>query len=171
MELVLIQLLMHFVGYPLYTYSVVLFTVLLGAGLGSLASDRLEITPDAANWWWPFVGVLLTGAVFLLAYAPVTDALLAMPIGARLVAAAVMVFPISFFMGMPFPLGVLAVQDLSRAAVAWGWGMNGLFTVVGGLGSVLVSVNYGFRAALIVGLVIYAIAGLSFASMRRQRPA
>ena len=168
-ELVLIQLLMHFIGYPLYTYSAVLFTVLLGAGLGSLASARLEITPDAIRWWWPFAGVVLAGTVFLLTHGPVTGAFLAMPIGARLVAAAIMVFPISFFMGMPFPLGVLAVQDLSRAAVAWGWGMNGLFTVIGGLGSVVVSVNYGFRAALIIGLMIYVIAGLSFAWMRRQR--
>ncbi len=168
-ELVLIQLLMHFVGYPLYTYSVVLFTVLLGAGLGSLASDRLRITPAAANWWWPYAGVLLAGTMFLLVHGPVTGALLALPLGARLVAAVILVFPIAFFMGMPFPLGVLAVQDLSRAAVAWGWGMNGLFTVIGGLGSVVVSVNYGFRAALIVGLMIYAIAWLSFARMRRQR--
>ena len=170
-ELVLIQLLMHFVGYPLYTYSVVLFTVLLGAGLGSLASHGLRITPDASIWWWPYAGVLAAGTVFLLTHGPVTDALLSAPLGTRLVATAIMVFPISFFMGMPFPLGVLAVQDLSRAAVAWGWGMNGLFTVIGGLGSVVVSLNYGFRAALIVGLVIYGVAWLSFAGMRRQRPA
>ncbi len=170
-ELVLIQLLMHFVGYPLYTYSLVLFTVLLGAGLGSLASDRLGITPASANWWWPYAGVLLAGAAFLLVHGPVTGALLSLPLAARLAAAATMVFPVAFFMGMPFPLGVLAVRDLSRAAVAWGWGMNGLFTVIGGLASVIVSVNYGFRAALIVGLVIYALAWLSFAGMRRQRPA
>ncbi len=169
-ELVLIQLLMHFVGYPLYTYSLVLFTVLLGAGLGSLASDRLRITPDSSSWWWPYAGVLLAGIVFLIAHGPVTGALLATPLAVRLIAAAALVFPVAFFMGMPFPLGVLAVQDLSRAAVAWGWGMNGLFTVIGGLASVVVSVNYGFRAALIVGLMIYALAWLSFAGMRRQRP-
>ena len=161
---------MHFVGYPLYTYSVVLFTVLFGAGLGSLASDRLGITPAAANWWWPYAGVLFAGSMFLLVYDPVTGALLALPLGARLLAAVILVFPLAFFMGMPFPLGVLAVQDLSRAAVAWGWGMNGLFTVIGGLGSVVISVNYGFRAALIAGLMIYAIAWLSFAGMRRQTP-
>ena len=49
LELTFIQKLWKFIGYPLYTYSVVLFTLLLAAGLGSLSSPRLRVLP-AGRW-------------------------------------------------------------------------------------------------------------------------
>ena len=167
-ELVLIQMLMHFVGYPLYTYSVVLFTVLLAAGLGSLVSGRLGIGPGSRRWWWPFAGILCMGGLFLLAHGSLIFALMALPTMGRVVTSAALVFPLAFFMGMPFPLGILAVQQHSRAAVAWAWGMNGLFTVIGGLASVLLSLYLGFRFGLVLALATYGLAWLSFAVVRRH---
>ena len=148
-----------------------LFTVLLAAGLGSLASERLAIRPESARWWWPFAGVLATGTLFLLTHSTVTAGLLGLPSAARMAITAVYIFPVAFFMGMPFPLGILSVERLSRAAVAWAWGMNGLFTVIGGLASILISLFLGFRVALFAGLFIYLIAGLLFLSMRGKAAA
>ena len=53
-ELVLIQIFMRLVGYPLYTYSAVIFTMLLAAGLGSLtsigwASPRIGAGPSRSS--------------------------------------------------------------------------------------------------------------------------
>jgi hypothetical protein len=57
-ELVFIQIFMKLIGYPVYTYALVLFTLLLGAGIGSVASRSLGISP-AARWSWPFVGIIV----------------------------------------------------------------------------------------------------------------
>jgi hypothetical protein len=65
-----------------------------------------------------------------------------------------------------FPIGVLAIVDKPRGAVAWAGGMNGLFTVVGGLGSVLLSLFFGFNAAVYTALSLHALALLIFRPMR-----
>ena len=49
-------------------------------------------------------------------------------------------------------------------AVAWAWGLNGLFTVIGSLGSVLLGLAIGFQATILVAMAIYAAAFIAFAS-------
>ena len=157
LELTFIQKFWKFIGYPLYTYSVILFTLLLAAGLGSLSSPRLRVAP-AERWALPFVGTLAYGFFFLVVHDWLFDAALGLPVGWRMLMAGGCVFPIGFFMGMAFPLGILCVEGRSRGAVAWAWGMNGLFTVIGGLASVLLSVYVGFTVTELVALGIYALA-------------
>ena len=157
LELTFIQKLWKFIGYPLYTYAIVLFTLLLAAGLGSLSSPRLRVLP-AGRWHLPFVGTLACGAFFLVTHGWLFDAALGLPVSLRMLIAGLYLFPIGFFMGMAFPLGVLCVEQRSRGAVAWAWGMNGLFTVIGGLASVLLSLFLGFTVTELIALGIYGIA-------------
>jgi hypothetical protein len=77
-----------------------------------------------------------------------------------------LIFPLGFFLGMPLPLGILAIADQPRGAVAWAWGLNGLFTVIGGLASVVLGITLGFQATLIVALALYALAFLSLGKLR-----
>jgi hypothetical protein len=77
-----------------------------------------------------------------------------------------MIFPLGFFLGMPFPLGILAIEHQPRGAIAWAWGMNGVFTVAGGLGSMIISLMRGFDFAIGVALVLYAGAMLAFVPLR-----
>lgn len=165
-ELVFIQVFMKLVGFPLYTYSVVLCTMLLAAGVGSLLAGYWDISP-ARRGWVPFAGTLAYGAVLLAVYPAVFELFLASPTPVRIAVAAAMILPIGLFMGMPFPLGVLAVERQPAGAVAWAWAMNGLFTVIGGVVSTLLGIYIGFRAALVMGLLIYAVAWVLFVVMRR----
>ena len=164
LELTFIQALWKFIGYPLYTYAVVLFTLLLAAGLGSLSSPGLRVVP-AGRWPLPFVGTLACGAFFLVTHEWLFDAALGLPVSLRMLTAGLYLFPIGFFMGMAFPLGVLCVEQRSRGAVAWAWGMNGLFTVIGGLASVLLSIFLGFTVTELIALSIYGIALLALSRL------
>jgi spermidine synthase len=168
-ELVFIQKFMHLIGSPLYTYSTVIFTLLLGAGLGSAASEKLGIGART-RWAIPFIAVIALGLAILLIYPSAANFALALPLGARALVAAVMIFPLGFFLGMPFPLGILAISNQPRGAIAWAWGMNGLFTVVGGLASVIISLLRGFDFAIGVALCLYAAALLAFVAMRDRVP-
>ena len=78
-EFVFIQVFMHLIGSPLYTYSTVLFTMLFGAGLGSITSGRWKITPDS-RWFIPFVGIFSAIAFMLVMYPNIRDIFLAMPL-------------------------------------------------------------------------------------------
>jgi hypothetical protein len=102
-ELVLIQIFMKLIGFPLYTFSVVILTLLVSAGLGSLASKPMGISPSR-RWLWPFSGVVLYGIVFLLIYPGLFDVFLSLDLLVRCILAGVLIFPLGFFLGMPFPL-------------------------------------------------------------------
>jgi hypothetical protein len=93
---------------------------------------------------------------------------LELPTLGRILAAAAMMFPVAFFLGMPFPLGILAIANKPRPVVAWAWGMNGLFTVVGGFLSMLISMALGFNVAITFALGLYALA---FAVFKRLQGA
>ncbi len=95
-ELTFIQIFMKLVGYPLYTYSTVVFALLLAAGVGSLASARLNIAPGK-NWKLPFIGVLVCSTLILLCYQSWFDLFLQTPIIIRILAAMVLIFPVGFF--------------------------------------------------------------------------
>jgi hypothetical protein len=165
LELVFIQKFMHIIGSPLYTYSTVLFTVLFSAGIGSAASAHLGIEPTR-RWAVPFIAILLIGLALVTLYPKLAELALALPLAGRILVSGLMMFPLGFFLGMPFPLGILSIARQPRGAIAWAWGMNGLFTVVGGFLSVVVSTLLGFNFAILLALAIYAIAFAVFPRLR-----
>ena len=60
----------------------------------------------------------------------------------------------------------LTLPSARAGAVAWAWGMNGLFTVVGGLLSMLLSLRYGFNFALSFALCLYGVAFIVYRPLR-----
>jgi hypothetical protein len=165
-ELVFIQKFSHLIGSPLYTYSTVIFTMLFAAGIGSASSERLGIGPRH-RWATPFIGILVFGTALALLYPTLSHLALALPLAGRVLASGAMIFPLGFFLGMPFPLGILAIANHPRGAIAWAWGMNGLFTVAGGFISILISMGYGFNFAIGVALGLYAAAFVVFRRLYR----
>jgi hypothetical protein len=168
-ELVFIQIFMKLVGYPVYTYVLVLVTLLLGAGLGSAASRPLGVSP-AARWSWPFLGILACCTTIAFTYPLLFDYFLASSDPVRMAVAAIMILPLGFFLGMPFPLGILIAERHSTGAVAWAWALNGLFTVIGSLGSVLLGMAVGFQITIMTAAAIYACAFVAFARLRLTIP-
>src|SRR5581483_10969515 len=165
LKLVFIQKFMQLIGSPLDTYSTVIFTMLLGAGIGSAASERLGINSHK-RWVFPFIAIIAVGLALVLLYPILAKMGLALPLGGRVAVAALMIFPLGFFLGMPFPLGILAIERQPRGAIAWAWGMNGLFTVIGGLASVFASLEWGFNITTILALALYGGALAVFKKMR-----
>jgi spermidine synthase len=164
-EFVFIQIFMKLIGSPLYTSSIVIFMLLFSAGIGSFTTRKLNITP-VNRWQLPFLGVLVMVLLLLLVYPYVFNFFLASPLLIRILVACVLIFPLGFFLGMPFPLGILTLEHLPRGAVAWAWGMNGLFTVIGGLAGVVLSITWGFQVTLLIASFQYVLALLAFARIR-----
>jgi spermidine synthase len=164
-ELVFIQLFMRLIGFPLYTYSTVVFAILLSAGIGSFASEKMGITAFR-RWWIPFAGVLVTAAALIAAKTFVFDWFLTYPVLIRSLVAAILIFPLGFFLGMCFPLGVLGLRGRPNGAIAWAWAMNGLFTVVGGFISIIYSLYFGFQGALFIAMALYVLAWVMYPRLR-----
>jgi len=167
LELVFIQKFTHVIGSPLYTYSTVLFSMLSSAGIGSGVSERLGISPRQ-RWQLPFAAIIVLGTALMVLYPQLAHLALALPLAGRVTVVAAMIFPIGFFLGMPFPLGVLAIVNHPPGAISWAWGMNGLFTVCGGFFTILLSIGYGFDCTIIVALALYAVAWGAYSRLLRD---
>lgn len=170
-EYVVIQVFLRFVGFPIHALATALSALLLSAGLGSLASPRLGVSPRGRHGL-AFAGILILGTLFMLGHTHFLSPFASLPLAGRMAVAAALVFPLGFFMGMPMPLGIAAIADRPPGAVAWGWALNGLFTVLGMVGGVALSVGWGFTVTMGVGLAIYGVAWVAFnLLMRASSPA
>jgi hypothetical protein len=165
-EILFIQMFMKFIGYPLYTVATVITVMLIGAGLGSMHSRRI-VGVDASRWPLAFVGIVATGLAIWATFGRAAAEVMTAPTPIRIAAAAAMILPVAFFMGMPFPLGILELRGKPRGAVAWAWSMNGLCSTIGSVATVLLSLWIGFRATELVVLGVYAVAGVMFDALRR----
>ena len=139
---------------------------LFAAGLGSLLSENFRLL-EKQRWWIPFVGIVISALLLLFYQQVLFDEFLQYPTLARIAIAIGMIFPLAFFLGMPFPLGILAVQFKPEGTVAWAWAFNGLFTVVGGIFCAIFSVYFGFRSTMVVAVCIYLLALLMYRSLYR----
>src|SRR6185312_15800538 len=122
------QRLMVLLGKPTYALSVVLFTLLVGSGTGSLLFPRLvdkgTLTPRSA------LGITIGVLAFVGLLTPtIIHALVAASTPVRIGAAAGMLLPMGFVMGLPFPLGLRGAAKRS-GLVPWLWGVNGAASVL-----------------------------------------
>jgi hypothetical protein len=74
-----------------------------------------------------------------------------------------LVFPLGFFMGMPFPKGALRVGEL----IDWGFAVNGVASVLGATAVVVAGFTFGFNAALLGAGALYA-AAMALLSMKAR---
>ena len=76
----------------------------------------------------------------------------------RIFLSAVLIFPLGFFMGMPFPIGMSLILPEEKRFVAFAWGVNGFFSVIGTVSAIILAMMFGFRFVFILGAFIYLIA-------------
>ncbi len=159
-EITLIQRLTLFLGYPTYSLTVTLMSVLLFTGIGALLSGRYRERPERVA---PILlGVLAALTVFyLFALVPLTDGLLTLPLVLRFAFAIAVIAPLGICLGAFMPLGlgsVSRISDGSSEYVAWGWAVNGFASVVGSVASTILAIAFGFQVVLLVALALYVVA-------------
>jgi hypothetical protein len=157
-EMVLIQKFILFLGHPVYSVSIVLFTILSSSGVGSLFSQRLKIREGRAL---ALVIPILSGAValYLIALPNLFKLLLGQKLFIRILTSPILIGPLGFIMGMPFPLGIRRVNKLNPDLIPWVCSINGCSSVLGSILPVTIALSLGFPSVLALGGVVY-LAGL-----------
>ncbi len=159
-EITLIQRLTLFLGYPTYSLTVTLMSVLIFTGVGALLSTRYEHVRERVA---PvLLGILAALTIFyLFALGPLTDGLLTLPLFARIGFAFTVIAPLGVCLGAFMPLGLGAVSSISDHSpeyVAWGWAVNGFASVVGSVASTILAIAFGFQVVLVVAFALYVVA-------------
>lgn len=142
-------------GHPTYALVVVLFSMILFAGLGSFVSEGALGARGQrfTAWTWLLaVGLAATG----LTIAGVCATAVAWSLPARIATVLAVVAPLSLVMGFCFPHGARLVQARDESALAWMWGANGGAGVVASIAAVMVSMTLGIEANLWIAAAGYA---------------
>ena len=167
-ELIFIQVFTKLIGFPTYTFATVIFSLLFSAGVGSVMSKKMQLNVEG-RWKIIFLGVLLFGIIFFSLYSQIFHLFLGSNLIVRILIAVAVIFPLGFFMGMPFPLGMVSLGEIAPKGIPWAWGMNGFFTVFGGYLGLVASIWFGFQVVLFSALGIYLIAFFTFWLIKVRR--
>lgn len=155
-EVSLMQKLTLLLGPPLYSIVVTLFSILIFTGLGSMLSEGW-IERGAPRPWLVPLAIAAYVVLWMLLGPKLVDAFIASGTAVRMTVAGLAVAPIAFALGIPFSYGISKIRKTHPALVPWAWAVNGSATVVGSIGTVILSMNLGFNAVLVSAVVIYAL--------------
>jgi hypothetical protein len=166
-EMAFIQKFILFLSHPLYSVAVVLSGFLVFAGLGSVWSQSLA---DKLQRYAVSPVSIAAGGIALLAiaYVILLPVVFQHCIGysdpAKIAISAILIAPLAFLMGMPFPLGLKHVAATAPQFVPWAWGINGFASVISAVLATLLAIEFGFLIVILAALVLYATAALVFSS-------
>ncbi|BCX02941.1 MAG: hypothetical protein KatS3mg053_0879 [Candidatus Roseilinea sp.] len=164
-QIVMIQRFTLFIGYPTLAITTVIFSMLLFSALGSIVAQKLVVSLTRLRLALVLVAFLIVSSAFLLP--PIFEGLLGLEDTVRVLVSVILVAPLSFVMGMPFPTGLRAVGWRARQLVPWAWGMNGVFSVLGFTAVVLLSMATSFTVSLIGAALLYGLAAVAALALGR----
>jgi predicted membrane-bound spermidine synthase len=163
-EIAFIQRFVLFLGHPTYALTVVIFLLMISSGAGSLFS-RVWL-PRAEQGWLPLLLVVATLLIYVALLPSRLAEFVGLPFGSRLIVSGVLLIPLGFVMGMPFPTGLRALTasqspglpSLSDNAVEWAWAMNAAASVLGSVLAMVVAIQFGLTVTLACGAGAYLLA-------------
>jgi len=155
-------------SHPVYSAAVVLSTILVFAGFGSLCVRRFQAIgscfiwiPVAAIFFW--VGFYAVAGDRLFEYA------LKWTLWNRIVLTVILLSVPSFFLGWLFPSGLRAVARKFPGMVPWAWGINGCASVIGAVLGKCLTISIGFRPVMFAACALYFLAAAIFQVSLRDR--
>jgi hypothetical protein len=169
-EVAFIQRFVLFLGHPVYALTVVVFLMLLSSGVGSLASRDLLAETTKVIMALALIVAGLMIAVFELPL--MLTMLVGLPFAIKLMLAAMVLVPLGFFMGMPFPTGLRALAAAGNeedTLIEWAWAMNAAASVLGSVAAMVIAIHFGLNVTLATGAAAYVVAmAFSLPLLRRQ---
>ncbi len=156
LEIGLLQRMSVFLGHPIYSLSIVLFSLILATGVGSLLSDKFALDTVSKLVSWS----ALTGAYFItlpLWLPQVTLAFESEALIARALLCVLVIVPGGVLMGWGFPTGMRLVSRIDPTPTPWFWAINGAAGVLASSLAVALSIAMGINTTLIVGGICYLL--------------
>ncbi len=166
-EMPMIQKMILFLGHPSYSISVTISGFLIFSGIGGLFSERL-FPENKRIIYSSFFIVLVTG-FYLMFMDSLFSFLISYPIEQKVFLALMMIAPLGFLMGIPFPWALNFLKGKDEFSLAWAWGINGFFSVISILLATVLAIIYGFKVVMIIAALCYGGAGaLSYQFIKKK---
>ncbi len=167
-EIGLIQRFSVLLGHPIWALVVILFSMILFTGIGSLLSDRIPLSGTGIRLFVP-IGIFVVILIVTYAIQPAIDATISADFFHRALMTLSFCVPVGLCLGVCFPLGMRLVQEHSKAAMPWMWGINGAFGVLGGVVAMIISMAWGISWSIAIGGMCYLSLALPVSILQRCR--
>jgi hypothetical protein len=169
-EIASIQKFIRFLHHPIYAISISLAGFLLFAGLGSFVSERLAQKHSYYRIAVLAVFVIATlsiGYLFLLG--PLFEQLGHLSMGYKFVISSLLIAPLAFFMGMPFPMAISSLKQHASNLIPWAWGINGYASVISAGLATLIAIDLGFTAVILIATLLYLSILTAFPTLNDEK--
>jgi len=155
-EIVLIQKLALFLGDVIYSFTLVLASILVFAGLGSFLTEKFHRSKTLIRW--AALGVVIGVAFLIWGLPPLIRTLGTLEFPYRLLLSFVFTAPLALPLGVFFPTGLSRLTGHRRSFIPWAWSINGAFSVVSTVSARILSQSFGFTFVLVLAALLYVIA-------------
>ncbi|MCK5139641.1 MAG: hypothetical protein KAQ85_07360 [Thermodesulfovibrionia bacterium] len=151
------------IGHPVWAIAVTILSFLLFSAFGALTC-KLIFSLKYSGWmvysiYIAVAAIIVTGLLEILAMRFFFNYMVQYSFTARLVISFLMIAPLAFFMGIPFPFAIKKLGLNSRPLIPWALGINGFASVIAAVGGTLLAISLGFTNVSIIALGCYFLAG------------
>ncbi len=156
LEISLLQTMGLYLGHPSLSLAVVLFSLILSAGIGSLISGRARLENRNRIVAW----AMLTSAYFLvmgLSIHWIFFELMELTLAFRALTCLALTIPGGILLGFGFPTGMALCQRRDNRITPWLWGINGAAGVLGSAVAIATNITFGLDHTMMLGALCYAL--------------
>lgn len=158
-EIALIQRLSVFLSHPVYALVVLLFTMILSTGIGSLSSKKIISANRLLLVFYPVLAASLILTLNVIVPRIITTMIVDSMI-VKVVTSILIIFPLGFCLGWFFPLGMRLVSPGNSIKTSWYWALNGIFGVLCSAIAVFISIYAGTSVNFYLAAGFYGVLSL-----------
>ena len=153
-EVSLIQKIILPLENPSYAVATVLTSILIGSGIGSLLSYRVQglRSPSAA------IALSLLIIAYSILLPTISDIISPHSMPVKIISVFFTFMPLSLLMGIPFPTGLKILGESDESLIPWAWAINGSISVLAPILSIMLAMIVGFKIVLWIGALTYVMA-------------
>ena len=158
LEISLFQKFILYLGSPTIALSILLSSLLVGMGIGSFFGGKIY-SHNVVKRLKSISGLIVIAGILLFAIYPlILNELLGYGLVLRGIVCFVLLLPFGFLLGIPFPTGIQILKQNNLVKyIPWMYGVNGIFSVLGSVSAVILSMIFGFTPSFFTGLSMYLV--------------
>jgi len=165
-EMALIERFTIFLNSATASFSIVLAGMLIFSGLGSWYSSRF-INNAGKGILRAVLIISVSVIAYILLLFPMILSLSWLPFAVKAVVVLIVIAPVSFALGMPYPLGLSTMREHTGSLLPWAYAINGAFSVISTPLANIISISNGFTALFGISIFLYLLAFVFFPGERK----
>lgn len=163
LEIAFMQKFILFLSNPIYSAAIIISSFLIFAGLGSQYSKQMiDKNGHLKSIKIAISCIFFAGIFYLIMLDIIFDHFISFAFIAKVILTIILIAPIAFFMGIPFPAALSRLGKVSPDLIPLAWGVNGYASVISAILATLLAIHFGFTVVTILSIFFYIAAVMIF---------